>query len=424
MMIQIGSRTSFGIVTALVLGWAGVSLFGADAEHGVIWVHPGDSLQGALDQAASNTVCKVVRVTPGTYRPGARGQALIALDHRHDGITLEAAGPVTLTAANAAIADPTTPTFPTVVNHVIYLGDGISSNTIIRGFRITGGNRFATDVDPPGRVIEPHFDDLRRTEGIYGHLFFHTDGAGIKVFGRSYPTLDRLEVVDNEAQPCAGGISIEHRGYAQSRVTLRNCVFRGNRALVTGSAVDLLPGSAATIQNCLFVGNLSNTGNQYQSLKGNLNWTNIPTLVRSAVGYLPEHGSGAVTVFPGSMALLLSCTFTANRNGIDDHGGRSVLRGCIFWKNNAEGGARSGERYELDVIRGTRVDNCFIAGGIADLRGVVDPAHNLIGCPDPGFNGRYVPTHPAFAAAGYRPVDAHAPDPPALPGALGSNIDY
>ena len=41
---------------------------------------------------------------------------------------------------------------------------------------------------------------------------------------------------------------------------IENCVFRNNRAQITGAAVDLLPGSSAVISNCLFTGNLANTG--------------------------------------------------------------------------------------------------------------------------------------------------------------------
>jgi len=41
---------------------------------------------------------------------------------------------------------------------------------------------------------------------------------------------------------------------------LKNCVLRGNRSQVTGSAIDVLEGSAARIVNCLLVSNVSNMG--------------------------------------------------------------------------------------------------------------------------------------------------------------------
>src|SRR5215510_10947618 len=103
-------------------------------------VYPNGLIQEALEAAARDATNKTVYVHAGTYRPAARGQALIWLNARHDGITLEAVGDVTLTAANPDVADRVAPSFPAVVNHVVYFGDGISRKTVMRGFRITGAN--------------------------------------------------------------------------------------------------------------------------------------------------------------------------------------------------------------------------------------------------------------------------------------------
>ena len=91
------------------------------------------------------------------------------------------------------------------------------------------------------------------------NLFFYTDGGAIKIFGRSSPTIQNLEVMDNYASPCGAGISVQHKGFNQNSVSIENCVLVRNRAQVTGAAIDLLEGSAARIINCLFVGNVSNT---------------------------------------------------------------------------------------------------------------------------------------------------------------------
>lgn len=106
---------------------------------------------------------------------------------------------------------------------------------------------------------------------------------------------------------------------------------------MTGSAVDLLPGSAAEIVNCLFVGNISNTRTNYTPAKGNIAWPEIPRLVTTTFGYQAERGCGALTVFPNSRVLVDHCTFTGNFNGADDKG-RSVYRNSIFWRNDATGG--------------------------------------------------------------------------------------
>src|SRR5262245_21798433 len=122
----------------LWLGCAAIPLRGAiallsDGYH----VYPGDNIQDALQAAASNKTHKVVKVHAGEYRPSGKRQALIWFKDLHDGIRLEAVGAVTLTAANSQVALPSEPGFPAVVNHVVYFGDGISSNTVLRGFKIT-----------------------------------------------------------------------------------------------------------------------------------------------------------------------------------------------------------------------------------------------------------------------------------------------
>src|SRR5262245_21226728 len=96
-------------------------------------VYPGDNIQEALQQAAQNATNKLVKVHAGEYRPNSKRQALVWLNKAHDGIRLEAVGPVTLSGANPEISAPQAAGFPAVVNHVVYFGDGISSNTVLKG---------------------------------------------------------------------------------------------------------------------------------------------------------------------------------------------------------------------------------------------------------------------------------------------------
>ena len=174
---------------------------------------------------------------------------------RHDGIALEAVGRVVLTAAHAERADPDAESYPAIVNHVVFFGDGISPRTVLRGFTITGANNFASRSEGPEPIQPDSSNGVRWEKG----LFFYADGGGIKVFGRSYPTLEGLELHDNYASPCGGGISIEHRGFDAEAVLIKNSIFRNNSCQITGAAVDVLPGSAAVLDNCLFVGNVANT---------------------------------------------------------------------------------------------------------------------------------------------------------------------
>ncbi|MDA0811133.1 MAG: right-handed parallel beta-helix repeat-containing protein [Verrucomicrobia bacterium] len=357
-------------------------------ETGDFHVRPGEDIQATLEQAAKSPNRKRIIVHEGTYRPQQPAQAMIWLNARHDGITLEAEGEVILTAANPDVADKSTPSFPAIVNHVVYFGDGISRKTVLRGFKITGANGFLTDKDEPVN-IQPEIegDNLNRAK------FFYTDGGGIKIFGRSYPIIENVEVYDNFTSPCGAGVSVEHRGHTDgSRLQsalLRNCIFRNNRCPISGAAVDLLHGSSAEIANCLFVGNLSN-GTMDERAETPGKWK-------------APNGSGALTLFPGSHLLVRRCTFTGNRNAVDDSNHGNIYEDSIFWMNNAPGGWPLGSRYELDLAGGNGVDGCFIGGEINDVGNTVDAEDNVIGCADPNFDEHYVPQAEQFKDVGYRP---------------------
>jgi hypothetical protein len=352
-------------------------------------VHPGDRIQDALEAAAKDPVDKTVYVHAGTYRPSAKGQALVWFNARHDGITLEAVGDVVLTAANPDIADAEAPSHPAVVNHVVYFGHGISRKTVIRGFRITGANNFTTGS---GQTSPIESDDIRKWP------FFFTDGGGIKIYAGSYPTVERVEVYDNYTSPCGAGVSVEHLGLTQESVLFRDCIFRNNRTQTTGAAIDLLRGSRATIENCLFTGNVSNMG------------VDIVGLLTGGE-FHPEHGSGALTVFDGSTATVSRSTFTGNWNGVDDVGTGSTYVDSIFWNNAIGGGISPASRYEFDITEAAGVRGCFIHGVVNDLRNTISKAANTFDPPDPRFDARFVPQAAEYARVGYRPASA-IPDGP------------
>jgi hypothetical protein len=345
-------------------------------------VRPGGSIQVALEAAAKDPANKIVYVHAGTYRPAAHGQALIWFNGRHDGITLEAVGEVVLTAANPAIADKKAPSFPAVVNHVVYFGDGVSTKTVLRGFRVTGANNYTTGT---GKRSPIESDDVPKTP------FFYLDGGGIKIYGRAYPTIERVEVVGNTTSPCGGGVSVEHLGRTEDAAVFRDCVFRDNRTQITGAAFDLLHGSRATLENCLFVGNIANLGVDYIGLL-------------TGAEYHPEHGSGAMTVFERSRAEVSRCTFTGNWAGVDDNGAGSTYLKSIFWNNTLKGGISTGARYEIDITNGSGVRDSFIHGETNDLRGTIDRSANTFDPPDPRFDAQFVPQAPEYRTVGYRPA--------------------
>lgn len=344
-------------------------------------VHPGDKIQEAVELAGKNKTNKVVKVHAGEYRPDSIRQAMVWFNKAHDGVRLEAVGEVTLTAANAQLAKPSEQGFPAVVNHIVYFGNGISSNTVLKGFRLTGANGFSTKEGT--RQMEPDVT-------VPKNWFFFSDGGAIKVFGKSYPTLRDLEIVDNFTSPCGAGVSVQHQGFNQDSVLMENCVFRKNRAQATGAALDLLAGSAARILNCLFVGNVSNTGED-------------PVAKQS--GERPFINSGAVTIFQNSRAEVIGCTFTGNRNGIDDMGGASSYVDCIFYDNNIDGGLKEAARYDLALpIGAKKVSGCRFNGTLHDREKAISAESNLLGAPDPKFDANFVPQAAEYKDAGYRPV--------------------
>jgi hypothetical protein len=356
--------------------------FTFDAKTSTYHVYPNGRIQDALEAAAADRVNKTVYVHAGTYRPAAKAQALIWFNARHDGITLEAVGEVILTAANPGIADSKAPSYPAVVNHVVYFGDGISRKTVFRGFKVTGANNFTTGS---GEKSPIEADEIRKT------VFFYTDGGGIKIYARSYPTIENVEIYDNYASPCGGGVSVEHLGQSQQSVLFRNCVFRNNRTQTTGSALDLLHGSAATVENCLFVGNVANMG------------VDVVGLLTGGE-FHPENGSGAITVFADSKLMMSRSTLTGNWSGVDDAGRGSTYVDSIFWKNTLAGGISPGKRYEIDIEDGTGVRGSFIHGEINDLRGTIKKELNTFDPPDPRFDAQFVPQATEYGTAGYRPV--------------------
>jgi len=346
-------------------------------------VHPDQEIQPVLDRAAE-LGCRKVVIHAGVYRPATKRQALIWLNAKHDGIHVIGDGDVVLRADNQQIASAGEPGFPAVVNHVVYFGDGVTAATVLENVRITGANGFQTTAGTDELQPETGVPQLTRDE------FFFSDGGGVKIFGRSYPTLINVHVFQNDAQPCGGGVSVEHRGFREQSAVFRNCIFEANTCRITGSAVDVLPGSAATFENCLFAGNLSNNG--------------VDDVSREGHEYNAEHGCGALTVFHDSRVNVERCTFTGNRNGVDDKGRGNAYVKCLFWKNDAPGGVSPGSRYECDILHTVNVRQCAIGGSISDLRGSLDPDRNRIDIPDPQLNSDFVPQAAGLEDIGYRPV--------------------
>jgi len=354
----------------------------AEIKDGAFHVHPGESIQPALDAAAASDTTKIVRVHAGTYRPERAGQALLWFQRKHDGIRLEAVGEVVLTAANPALSDPRRKGHPAVVNHVVYFGDGVSDRTELVGFRITGANDAYRTNDVA--MVEPN-DKLEKG------LFFYCDGGGIKVFGRAYPVIRGVEVFGNYSSPCAGGVSVEHDGHgggtAPKPVRFVDCVFRDNTAAVNGAAVDLLPGSHAVLTNCLFLRNAGNLSENYIDPRPQKEFTNAAVLC----------------VFPDARAVVQRCTFTGNRNAVHDLGLDSIYENSLFWDNRMPGGYYTSERYEMHIERRATVRGCRFGGTVIDPNGMIPEGKKVLSTSDPRLDADHVPQADGYEGVGFRP---------------------
>jgi hypothetical protein len=359
----------------------------------VIDVYPGDDLQAALESAAARPVKPTIRLHEGVYRPAAPGEALLAFNARHDGVVVEGVGAVVLTAANPDVADPAADSFPAVVSHVVYFGDGVSERTVLRHLRLTGARGFVRappdfrpvrSADELGRA--DHY--LARDSAIEANRdlpkthYFYTDGGGILIYGRSYPTVEGVEISGNYSTLCAGGVSVQHRLAAMAEAAhFRRCVFRDNHCAASGAAVDLLlPGSWAVFEDCLFVGNVSDE-----------------KIVRPELTRF-----GVLSVFPHCRAEVRRCTFTDNGSGVDDRGS-SAYENVLFWRNTRPGGVNPGPAFDVNIVDAAGVENCWIEGPAGDLRASVSQARNRFDARDPAFDADFRPHNPLYEGAGYRP---------------------
>lgn len=336
-----------------------------------------------LNFATASDIKQVV-IHEGDYRAPVPRQAFIWLNAVHDGIQLTGEGSVVLHADNPEVSSAAQQGYPAIVNHVLYFGDGITSATRVSGLRLTGANAFVTESEET--EIQPELARLR----LKKTRFFYSDGGGIKVFRRSPPVIEQLDIFDNYASPCGAGVSIEHCGFSDNPVVFRDCIFRNNRCRLTRSGVDVLPGSSAQFFNCLFIGNIANLGTDDVSVVGH--------------EYNQTHGCGALTAFSDSAVHAERCTFAFNWNGVDDKSQRNIYRDSIFWNNTASGGVSPGVRCELDILRAVNVRGCFIHGQINDLRGSSNSLQNTLNAVDPEFDSQFVPRATEYAAAGYRPT--------------------
>lgn len=345
---------------------------------GPVYATPGDQLQPLLNLAARATEDRRLILRPGLYSPMRSSFCILGLTAEHEGVTLEGIDGAVLSGISSEI-EPVNR-----VSHVIYCGHGLTSNTVIRNLKVINARGHVTKVGVP----KENFGAQGRY--LQTGMFFHLDGGALKIFGMSSPTIDRCSFEGNQTRLCGGAVSIEQQGLRRAPATFRNCVFLNNKCPATGSAVDVLQGSSVVLQNCLFVGNIGNYGMDQ---------------IRKEFGlsYNEKHGSGALTVFPDSKALVSHCTFTQNWNAVDDHGEDSSYSRCIFSGNDKSDGSRPGHAYEIDIPDGDSVKDCVFFSDHPDLQGDISRINNRFLDTPVQFDEEYSPVAPELKDIGYRP---------------------
>lgn len=344
---------------------------------GPVFVEPGQDLQAAMDSAAAASKDRRLVLRPGVYQTETTQFCLLALTSQHDGVIIEGMDGAELSARSAQHPNLAT------VAHVIYCGHGLKSQTIIRNLKISGASGLATN----NRVPREDFGQFagRLKQG----LFFHMDGGAVKVYGQSSPVFENIVFADNETTLCGGAVSVEQQGLRENPVIFRSCRFLRNRCPATGSAVDILEGSSARLENCLFANNVGNYGMD-------------AVLAEFGLSYNEKHGSGALTVFPTSTAIVDRCTFTGNWNAVDDHGQGSQYTNSIFVSNSVSDGSRPGHPYEVDIVEKDVVHQCIFHSEHVDLQNTVDVKQNTFTNELPEFDEDFVPANPQYHAFGFR----------------------
>ncbi|MBA7470565.1 hypothetical protein ES707_05852 [subsurface metagenome] len=299
-----------GILFALVLVFslAGISLPSPvlAAQPSEVWVDddftpdtPGwgvthfDKIQDGIDAVAGS----VVHVAAGTYYENI---TLV------DGVQVLGAGADVTTIDGGGAGSVVT-------------ADGVSADTVLDGFTITGGNA--------------------------------TSGGGM-YNGHSSPTVTNCTFYDNSADSSGGGMY-----NWESSPTVANCAFSGNWAWFGGGMYN--DESSPMVTNCSF------TENSVAGVSGGMhNYFSSPTVTNCT--FSANYGSGISN--HDSLPTVTNCIFSANSatygGGISSWDSSPVVTNCTFTDNSATwGGGIHNGRSSATVTNCIFFANSALYGG-------------------------------------------------------------
>ena len=245
------------------------------------YVSPGGSIQAAIDGASDDDQ---IEVAPGTYYED--------INFLTKAVRVYSTGGPAVTTINGAGH-----------YHVVQCVLGEGPDTILEGFKITGGNANGTGSN--------------------------SQGGGIRI-ANSNPTILNCNVASNAAA-YGGGMYMTN-----SSPTVANCTFSTNSASL-GGGMYTAGGSSPLVSDCAFTSNSSSSdgGGIYND------YTSI-TLTRCTYTSNTTTTNGGGIYNKGGSSIITSCTFTSNSA---DYGGgiynmysaSPTISNCIFLNNNAPG---------------------------------------------------------------------------------------
>lgn len=343
---------------------------GSAAGAGTINVGPGESIQDAIDAAASG---QEIVVAPGTY--------LESIDFGGKAVTVRSSGGAAVTTIDAQ-----------GTGRVVQCTGGEGPGTVLEGFTITGGHADGAAFDDKhgaGIIIDAAGPTVRSCEFVGNDAT--TRGGGMYCVNGANPVISDCVFSLNTAY-YGGGIYNN-----DSTLTLTGCTFSDNDAVSRAGALYGNAG-ATTAFDCVFLRNNATTGGALYNSSSSPELTNCRFYGN---GPAPL-GGGAIFNIGGSHPVLINCVLAGNFSdcggAIFNNSGAPLLINCSLVGNEAvyEGGA-------LNTLFGAPVlRNCVVWGNQPDQL-FVDAITVAYSCVQGGFAGD--------ANVGGDPLLVRSPDP-------------
>ena len=296
------------------------------------YVNPGESIQAAIDAAASSG--DEIEVAPGTY--------LEAINFSGKAIRLYSSSGPDVTTIDG-----------TGHYHVVQCISGEGSATVLEGFTITGGNADGSESDNLGGGMYNTGSSPTVTNCIFTSNNAYR-GGGMHNLASSSPTVTNCTFSGNKARD--GGGMCNHQG---SNPTVSDCTFSEKNSSYLGGGMCNL-GSNPTVTDCIFLSNEASLhGGGIYNGSGNPDVTNCIFSGNTA----SAHGGGMMNN-DSSSPKVANCIFTSLNTAGGGGGGMAnsvnsnpIVTNSTFKMNTAvDGGGMFNYNSNPTVI------NCILWG--------------------------------------------------------------